>query len=378
MEQKKKLLIVSNNYPSELDIYANAFIHSRVVYYTKELDVQVLIYNPNKRYTRYQYENIPVQVTNDKRQFKHFLETYKPDIIAIHFVEAWMFKSFIKDSTCPIYIWVHGAEALGWYRRLFNLTNLKVFLAYIKNNIIQLVGLNRIIRHSNQFGKIKFIFVSNWMKRITEHDTFSKIKQVEIIPNPIDTNIFEYIPKEKEKRMKILLIRPFDSRKYANDMAIKAIQELHKRSFFKDLEISIYGKGKFFTHLTDKIKNYPNVNITNTFIEHTKIPLIHQRYGIFLCPTRQDAQGVSMCEAMSSGLVVITSENTAIPEFVEDNKTGLLTHGPKEIADKIEFLYYHPELFSYISQRASIHIREIAGHTSVIQREIALLTSKTN
>lgn len=77
------------------------FIHSRVVYYTKELDVQVLIYNPNKRYTRYQYENIPVQVTNDKRQFKHFLETYKPDIIAIHFVEAWMFKSFIKDSTCP-------------------------------------------------------------------------------------------------------------------------------------------------------------------------------------------------------------------------------------------------------------------------------------
>lgn len=287
-----------------------------------------------------------------------------------------MFNSFIKDSICPIYIWVHGSEALGWYRRLFNLTNLKEFLAYVKNNTLQLAGLRQIIRHSNQSGKIKFIFVSNWMKRITEHDTFSKIKQAEIIPNPIDTEIFEYIPKEKEKRMKILLIRPFDSRKYANDLAIKAIQELSKRPFFKYLEISIYGRGKYFSSLTDRIKDYPNVTLMNAFIEHTKIPTIHQEYGIFLCPTRQDAQGVSMCEAMSSGLVVITSDNTAIPEFVENNNTGLLTHSPKEIANKIEFLYYHPESFSRISKQASTRIRQIAGHINVIQREMALLTSK--
>lgn len=379
MEQKK-LLVISNNYPSESNIYANAFIHSRIVHYTKTFDIRVLVFNKNKEDRTYQHEHIFVQVTNDKKHFKHYLELYKPDIIAIHFVEAWMFDSFIKNFTNPIYIWVHGVEALGWYRRLFNfnINNLKEFLAYIKNNTLQLVGLRRIIRHSNLSGQIKFIFVSNWMKHITEHDTLSKIKYAEIIPNPIDTSKFQYAPKGKEKRKRILLIRPFDSRKYANDLAIKAILELSKRPFFKDIEISIYGKGKFFIPLTNQIKDFPNVYITHGFVEHNRIPAIHQQHGIFLCPTRQDAQGVSMCEAMSSGLVVVTSNNTAIPEFVEDNNTGLFANTPKEIADKIELLYYHPELFAYISQNASTHIRTIAGHRIIIQRELALLTSKTD
>ena len=56
--------------------------------------------------------------------------------------------------------------------------------------------------------------------------------------------------------------------------------------------------------------------------------------GIFICPTRQDAQGVSMCEAMSSGLVPITLYNTAIPECLPNDER--LVNNNKIIKEKIK------------------------------------------
>ena len=37
----------------------------------------------------------------------------------------------------PMIIWVHGSEALGWYRRLFNV-DIK-FIKYVLQNMIQMM-----------------------------------------------------------------------------------------------------------------------------------------------------------------------------------------------------------------------------------------------
>lgn len=375
----KKILIVTNDYPSKYNIYANAFVHARAVCYVNEFEVRVLVCKKNvDNIMQYVYDGVSVQVVSDRSMILAHIKSYSPNVIAIHFVSAWMLDIFIRKVSCPIFIWIHGVEALGWYRRLFNfnILHIKEFLAYIKNNTLQLWGLRKIISYSNRNKKVQFVFVSKWMKRITEFDTGIKIKYECIIPNPIDSDLFKYSCKDVELRKRILLIRPFESRKYANDVAINAILELSKRPFFQDLEFFIYGKGRLFEPLTSKIKGFNNVTVINSYIEHKLIPEIHKLCGIFLCPTRQDAQGVSMCEAMSSGLVVVTSNNTAIPEFVEDNVTGILTHNSIEIADKIEYLYYHADVFQRISRNAASQIRKIAGHEYIISQEVSLLSSK--
>ena len=95
--------------------------------------------------------------------------------------------------------------------------------------------------------------------------------------------------------------------------------------------------------------------------------------GVFLCPTRQDAQGVSMCEAMSSGLVPVTSNNTAIPEFVEDKHSGFLnTNNPVNFADSIEFLLKNPKIFLKISKNASSSIEKICSSKIVAKLELEL------
>jgi glycosyltransferase involved in cell wall biosynthesis len=241
------------------------------------------------------------------------------------------------------------------------------------SNTKQMFFMHKLIRYSNKTGKVKFIFVSDWMRRITQKDTLSKIKNYEIIPNPIDETLFTYQAKEPEHRKKVLLIRSFNSKKYANDIAIKAIEILSKEDFFGDIEFSIYGKGRYFQPLTCSLKKFTNVNLYNTFIENKDIPLVHKEYGIFLCPTRQDAQGVSMCEAMSSGLVPITSNNTAIPEFVTHEQTGYLTNSPQEIADTIRRLYFNSSEFLNISQCASLSIVQKSSVNMVIEKEIDMM-----
>ncbi|MGR5966738.1 glycosyltransferase [Bacillus cereus] len=168
----------------------------------------------------------------------------------------------------------------------------------------------------------------------------------------------------------MLLIRPFHNRKYANDIAAKAIIELSKFSEFKDLEFSIYGEGKYFNKDTERLKRFQNVKINNRFLKQEEIADMHKKFGVFLCPTRQDAQGVSMCEAMASGLVPITSNNTAIPEFVDQNRAGFLTKGPKDIANAILSLYHDPVGFKEMSKKASNRINEICSYEVTIEKEL--------
>ena len=84
----------------------------------------------------------------------------------------------------------------------------------------------------------------------------------------------------------------------------------------------IIGDGPLFDDLIKPLKHFTNVKYQKTFLQHHQIAKIHKNYGIFLIPTRMDSQGVSRDEAMASGLVPITNNVAAIPEFVRDKEKG--------------------------------------------------------
>jgi glycosyltransferase involved in cell wall biosynthesis len=128
-----------------------------------------------------------------------------------------------------------------------------------------------------------------------------------------------------------------------------------------------------FDKTLEPIKDLPNISMQKGAVQQVSIPNVHQQYGLFLCPTRQDAQGVSMCEAMSSGLVPITTNNTAIPEFVSHQKSGFLTNNPEEIADAIEKLYYEPKLFTEVSANAAASIRQLCNIENITKKELTLI-----
>jgi glycosyltransferase involved in cell wall biosynthesis len=79
-----------------------------------------------------------------------------------------------------------------------------------------------------------------------------------------------------------------------------------------------------------------------------------------------DAQGVSMCEALASGLLTVSNNNTAIPEFITDYKEGILGNSSKEIAKKIVEVIENRELFEKITAagRSSMEAIDISKTAS--------------
>ncbi|TVU57071.1 glycosyltransferase family 4 protein [Corynebacterium aurimucosum] len=178
--------------------------------------------------------------------------------------------------------------------------------------------------------------------------------------------------------MNILSIRPFASYKYANDQTVEAIKILSTRPYFDDLNFTIVGEGRLFSELTLPLKKFKNVKLRKRFLNQEEISKLHAENGIFMAPTRFDSQGVSMCEAMSSGLVPISSKIAAIPEFVRDGETGLLVEpeSPRDLADAVEELYFDSELFSRLSAAAASSIGNLCGRSATTDRELELIAEK--
>ena len=223
---------------------------------------------------------------------------------------------------------------------------------------------------------MKLIFVSEYFAQEVMEDTEIEIpaKSYEIIHNPINTTIFNYVEKPDSQRVKILTIRPFASRKYANDLTAEAILYLSKKEIFKELDFLIVGDGKLFDEILEPLRKFENVTIQRGFLSHSEIADLHKEYGVFLSPTRMDSQGVSRDEAMSSGLVAITTNVTAIPEFVDEN-SGILVPGEdyKAMAKAIENLYHNPEQFQSLSQSAAKRVRMQTDSEIIIRKELELL-----
>lgn len=372
-----KLLIIDENYPHLDNLMGNVFVHVRAKEYAKKHQVRVVSFFRKQRC--FNYEGIEIEMADSIKTIQQSIQEYNPDRILIHFYHSWMLEHIIKGSEVPVLIWVHGYEALGWYRRLFNFTLYSpVLLSYILKNTIQQFNFRKLIHYSNASEKVRFCFVSEWMRKITEVDTLSRIKNKVILPNPIDTDLFKFSQKHPDLRKKILLLRSFETRKYANDLSIAAIHILASKPYFQDLSFTIIGKGQLFRKLTRTLINYSNVTLKETAVRQILIPVLHKEHGIFLCPTRQDAQGVSMCEAMSSGLIPITSRNTAIPEFVTDQESGFLTSSPQQIAAAIEKIYYNPDLFTAISKKSSESIKNISGFQETIKNELNFIEYEHN
>ena len=376
-----KLLVLIDDYPSENNLYSNMFAHVRVKGYIKNgNEVQIAITSNYNAVSNYSFEGVKVLGSAKINEIKELIKSYKPDAILVHFAIGRIIKTvLLENSKIPTVIWVHGYEALSWKRRLFNFNPLKAKTYYklaslIFRNTIQLYYFKKLIKHVNQTKNNTFIFVSNWMKEIASEDCSISIKKAVIIGNPIDDSLFKYKEKNEELRFNLLMIRPFNSKKYGTDLVTEAMILLKKTPYFEKINFTIYGKGAGNSRLFDLFNDEKNVSIHSSFVNQQKIKELHDENGVFLAISRQDAQGVSMCEAMSSGLVVISSNNTAIPEYVPNNLAGILTDNtPQDIANKIIQLIEDKALFLKLSSGGSEFIRNKVGYETIISQELHII-----
>ncbi len=375
---KSDTLVLAKQYPAYDDLYKYGFLHSRLRAYKKAgviVDMFKIAWGKNN-YGFREFESIDV-FTGDDLDLKNALRSGQFKRVFIHILDRKMWEVLEEFvDKVEIFIWVHGAEAQLWQRRAYEFENMT------EHEVIRKKHLSDQRREfwknllSEGYKNLKFIFVSEHFKNEFVEDICNGDESFnyEIIHNYIDSELFPYQEKKAGDAYKVLSIRPFSSLTYANDLTVKAILELSKSTVFEQFQFTIVGDGSLFDETVAPLRHFKNVILRKEFLAQSQIAELHSDHGCFLIPTRMDTQGVSRGEAMSSGLVAVTTDVAAVSEFIS-NKDGVLVpaENHEALAKNILRLTKNPNDFVKLSENGSIRVQKQCNKEQTIYKELGLI-----
>ena len=173
-----------------------------------------------------------------------------------------------------------------------------------------------------------------------------------VVPNAIDTSIFDSGERTPDEgAVKLLFVGAIGKLKGERDL-IKALAILRENK--PNIKVSFLGYG------AESLKDYCAELEVSEFIEFLGAVSMSERVGffkkadIFVLPTYAEAMPMSIIEAMSAGLPVVTTPVGGIPELIEDGETGLLfpPGDANALAEKISFLLDNRETAIKIGKKA--------------------------
>lgn len=368
-------LVVATQYPSYEDLYRFGFVHARVrAYANAGVIAEILRISADPRVVYREFEDVDVTQA-DAAHFEQCLAGDHYQSILVHIIDQRIWNVLRKYlDRVRVVIWVHGAEIQPWWRRAMNQATDALRDKARRGSDARMAMWREIfsLKHPN----LRVVFISH--KQAGEalsdlHLPAAELDGIEAISNFINDDLFSYQAKDAALRHRLLSIRPFASRVYANDLTVAAILRLAHEPFFDQLHFRIIGDGVLFDETVAPLREFPNIQIERTFLTHREIAALHRDYGVFLVPSRMDSQGVSRDEAMASGLVPITNRVAAIPEFVDEDCAFLAD--PEDaagLAAAVRQLHEDPDLFARMSEAAAQRVRRQSGFARTIARELAL------
>jgi len=178
--------------------------------------------------------------------------------------------------------------------------------------------------------------------------------KITVLSNGIDLTKFSYKPRilNDKETVKILCIARLTEKKGLTYL-IKAFSKVIQKH--PNAELLMVGQGELKSklekqiaqlHLTSKVKMID-------FIPYNDIPNIMHQYHIFCLPSvtscKGDEEGLPtvLKEAQATGMPVISTYHSGIPELIKDGKNGFLVaeKNVDELADKLIYLINHPDIW---------------------------------
>lgn len=359
-----RIAVLAPGYPSEATPYNYAFVHARArMYAARGTEVAAFALGASESYT---LDAVTVS-TGDTARLRRALSEFRPDVVAVH-APTFRTMRVARHADRPMVSWVHGHEAMISLRSVsFGHTRRERAIKWLKlvpRLLVQLATIRNFLTDQH-----RVVFVSRWMQAVAERHTLRSYPNAEVIPNPVDTDLFAY-RFDRSNRCRGVTARSLSSTKYGIDVAIRGFVGLDQAS------LDIYGRGSLEASYTALIRRTgSNAELFARGFAHRDMPDLLAGYGFFVAPSRVEAQGVAMCEAMACGLPVVATHVGGIPEFVDDGVEGILVppEDPEALGAAVVRLVSDADRFAVMSKAARRRIVSQCSHTVVAERELALL-----
>ncbi|OGM17102.1 colanic acid biosynthesis glycosyltransferase WcaL [Candidatus Woesebacteria bacterium RBG_19FT_COMBO_42_9] len=183
----------------------------------------------------------------------------------------------------------------------------------------------------------------------------------------IDLQKFRYSPKKaaKGESVKILTVGRLVECK-GHEYAIRALAEVIRKH--KNVKYVIAGDGPLRSYLENLVKDLnlkENVNFLGE-VDQDEVTKLYRESHLFVLPSVTAADGnqegvpVVLMEAQASGLPVVSTLFTGVPEVVADGKSGFLVseRDVSALAEKLEYLIDHPDLWPKMGRAGSNLVEE--------------------
>jgi glycosyltransferase involved in cell wall biosynthesis len=324
-------------------------------------------------------------IAEQKKLFPNskFYCSYKPigslQSIFFSLIQLLIFPLYLLLNSGIKIIHIHGASRGSFYRK------------YIYFNIAKRLFGKKVIYHIH--GAEFHLFISESSNRVKNRikKTLESVDQVIVLSDWWLTFFQERYPKAKITRIynpieltdynktneyqgtvKFLFLGHISSRKGCYDLLNVAEKMVMKNSNFI---IEIGGNGE-----TDKLKEMIQQRNLGThvhflgWVSGEKKKLLLQNSDIYVLPSKNEGLPVSILEAMSHGMPVISTTVGGIPEMIEDKNSGFLID-PGDInalQEKMLFFIKNPQKVKEMG-RVSRKIVAIKFSSIIIKEQLSKL-----
>lgn len=192
----------------------------------------------------------------------------------------------------------------------------------------------------------------------------------EFQPRQIDTLESSEINRIRDKHRLpqefILYIGRIETRKNIQGI-IMIMKKLSKKKEFNRLKTLLFGpvdsRGQEYL---DSMQSLDNVEYRG-FISEKDLPYVYNLSKVFLFPSFYEGFGLSVLEAMQSGVPVLTSNTSSLPEIVGN---GAITHDPNDYESFVEDiirLLRDEEFYGEMKSRGPEQARKFSWERSAIK-----------
>ena len=208
------------------------------------------------------------------------------------------------------------------------------------------------------FGKAKInIAPSKFLYDIFKAEGFNNIQ---IIPNAIQMENYPF-KKREDFQPKLLWVRRFQKR-YNPVMALEVLVLLKKK--YPNAKLCMVGPDKDGTMKTCKkfaVKHQLDIEFTGKLKKKAWAKL-SKNYDFFINTTNIDNTPISVIEAMSLGLAVVSTNVGGMPILIKNNDDGVLVpvNNAQDMAAEIDELIKNPEKAQSLTENARKKVEAFA------------------